>query len=81
MGGIVKVTSKGQVTIPVEIRECFGLLPGTQVEFVVDGGEVKIVQAALSRPGRGSRVVDRLRGSAAVRMTTEEIMKLTRGPA
>ncbi len=78
---MVRVTSKGQVTIPVAIRERFGLLPDTEVEFVVDGRDVKIVQAAPSRPDRGSRVVDRLRGSATVRMTTEEIMKLTRGSA
>ncbi len=75
----MRVTSKGQVTIPVEIRERFGLLPETEVEFVVDDGEVKIVQAAPTRADRGSRIVDRLRSSATVRMSTEEIMKLTRG--
>lgn len=77
----MRVTSKGQVTIPVAIRERFGLLPETEVAFVIEDGGVKIVQAAPTRPDRGSRVVERLRGSATVRMSTEEIMALTRGPA
>lgn len=33
----MRVTSKGQVTIPVGIRERFGFLPDTEVEFVVEG--------------------------------------------
>ena len=75
----MRVTSKGQVTIPVEIREQFGLLPDTEVEFVVEGGAVKIIPAEPTKSDRGSRIIDRLRGSATVRMSTEDIMKLTRG--
>lgn len=75
----MRVTSKGQVTIPIELRERYGLLPDTEVRFVVDGGAVKIIPAEPVRADRGSRAVERLRGSATVRMTTEEIMKLTRG--
>ena len=33
----MRITSKGQVTIPVEIREKAGLLPNTEVEFELDG--------------------------------------------
>ncbi len=33
----MRITSKGQVTIPVEIRERLGLLPDCEVEFVVEG--------------------------------------------
>jgi len=75
----MRITSKGQVTIPVEIREQFGLLPDTEVEFVVDDGVVKIISAEPTKSDRGSKVIDRLRGSATVRMSTEDIMKLTRG--
>ena len=74
-----RVTSKGQVTIPVEIRERFGLLPDTEVEFIVDGDTVRIARAGNDDGGRGARVVRRLRGRGTIRMTTDEIMALTRG--
>jgi AbrB family looped-hinge helix DNA binding protein len=65
----MKITTKGQVTIPVEIREKLGLLPHTEVEFEVVG-----------RAGRrGKSIVERLRGRGSVRMTTDEILALTRG--
>ena len=77
----MRVTSKGQVTIPIDIRERFGLLPDTEVEFVVANGEVKIVRAAPHDTDRGARAVRLLRGSAAAQMSTDEIMELTRGSA
>ena len=77
----MRITSKGQVTIPVEIREKAGLLPNTEVEFVLErGGEVRLVKTkATTRGGRGAEVIRRLRGSGTVRMSTDEIMALTRG--
>ena len=78
----MRITSKGQVTIPQDIREQVGLLPDTEVTFAVDGDGVRIVKASTSqRPGRGRVVVTRLRGAATVAMTTDEIMALTRGDA
>jgi AbrB family looped-hinge helix DNA binding protein len=75
----VRVTSKGQVTIPQEIRERFGFLPETEVEFRIEGNSVRLVKAAGKRgKGRGSQAVARLRGTASVRMTTDEILALTR---
>jgi AbrB family looped-hinge helix DNA binding protein len=75
----VRVTTKGQVTIPVEIREKAGLLPHTEVEFDLDAKGVHIVRAkAPRREGRGAAAVGRLRGQATVRMSTNEIMALTR---
>ena len=76
----MRITSKGQVTIPQEIREKAGLLPGTEVEFVLEAGTVTIRKVAepLAR-GRGARIVDRLAGSATIKMTTDEIMALMRG--
>jgi antitoxin PrlF len=74
----MRVTSKGQVTIPAHIRERFGLLPDTEVEFVVEGDTVKIVRAANARETRGDRVVRRLRGRAVSRLSTDEILALTR---
>jgi AbrB family looped-hinge helix DNA binding protein len=76
----VRITSKGQVTIPQGIRERTGLMPDTEVDFVVDGDAVRIVKAPDSRGrGRGARAVERLRRAGRVSMTTDEIMALTRG--
>ncbi|MGN6257791.1 MAG: AbrB/MazE/SpoVT family DNA-binding domain-containing protein [Solirubrobacterales bacterium] len=76
----MKITSKGQVTIPKEIRDKFGLLPGTEVEFVAEGQEVKVrkVEGGLTR---GRQIVDHLRRASGgdIPLTTEEIMRMTRG--
>ena len=79
----MRITSKGQVTIPQALREQAGLMPNTEVEFVLEGDAVRIVKAARARrPTRGSSVVDGLRaGGRRVRMSTEEILALTRGDA
>ena len=77
----MKITTKGQVTIPVEIREKLGLLPNTEVEFEVVGKAVRLrkVRRAGSTGRRGKSIVERLRGRGSVRMTTDEILALTRG--
>jgi AbrB family looped-hinge helix DNA binding protein len=76
----MRITSKGQVTIPAEIREQAGLLPHTEVDFEFDGKVVTIVPAVRRKKiSRGARIVAHLRGSANVGMTTDEIMALTRG--
>lgn len=74
----MRVTTKGQVTIPQEIREALGILPNTEVEFVREGGKVWLRKA---RPGArgGKALVARLRGRATTRMSTDQIMALTRG--
>ena len=75
----MRITSKGQVTIPAEIREQAGLLPHTEVDFEFDGGSVRIVRArTLGKEGRGARIVAQLRGRGDVAMSTDAIMALTR---
>jgi AbrB family looped-hinge helix DNA binding protein len=75
----VKITSKGQVTIPKELRDEFGLLPGTEVEFVPEGGEVRVRKASGGRK-RGEEFIEHLRQAGKnFTMTTDEIMRLTRG--
>lgn len=76
--GKVRVTIKGQVTIPQEIRERHGFLPGTEVRFVEHGGVVRLIKDG-DDPTRGRALVARMRGRAQTRMTTDEIMALTRG--
>ncbi len=75
----MRITSKGQVTIPIDIREQAGLMPHTEVEFEFDGTAVRIRQAKVRRqPGRGDRLIARLRGGGDVPLSTNEIMALTR---
>lgn len=75
----MRITSKGQVTIPQDIRERLGLLPLSEVEFDIVGDSVRI-RKARGKKTRGQMIVDRLRGSAPKPgMTTDEIMALTRG--
>lgn len=79
----MRITSKGQVTIPQAIREQAGLLPQTEVEFVVEPDGVRIVKATTTRrPSRGTLTVERLRrGAGQVSLSTDEIMALTRAEA
>lgn len=72
----MKITTKGQVTIPQDIRERFGLLPNTEVEFEVRGDVVVITKCSGGR--RGRRIVDAMRGRGDVPMSTDEILALTR---
>lgn len=75
----MRITSKGQVTIPAEIRERAGLLPQTEVEFEFDGKVVRIMRAKVGkRDGRGARLVAHLRGRGDVGLSTDAIMALTR---
>ena len=70
------VTTKGQVTIPQYIREKLGIAPATEIEFVEEKDRVYIIKKKGSG-NRNSRF-RKLRGVATVRMTTDEIMALTR---
>lgn len=74
----MRVTSKGQVTIPLAIRKALDLVPSSEVEFVQEGDRVVLRKRA---PGtaHGRTLVERLRGRATTRVSTEEIMRLTRG--
>ena len=74
----MKITSKGQVTIPIDIREQLGLLPQTEVEFKIVGKEARLVKLK-ENPGRGKNIIERMRGKGTIKMTTDEIMELTRG--
>lgn len=73
----MRLTSKGQVTIPLGIRKRLGLLPNTEVEFDVVGQSVRIRKA--KKQSRGREIVEHLRGTGTSGMTTDEIMALTRG--
>jgi len=72
----MRVTTKGQVTIPQHIREKLGILPATDIEFVEEKDRVYIVKK--EGPANPNNKFRKLRGIATVRMTTDEIMALTR---
>ncbi|TQE98233.1 MAG: AbrB/MazE/SpoVT family DNA-binding domain-containing protein [Spiribacter salinus] len=74
----MRITKKGQVTIPVDIRRQAGLLPDTEVEFLVHDGNI-IIREAAAASGRGQRLVQTLRGRAQAAWPTADIMALTRG--
>lgn len=73
----MKVTVKGQVTIPIQIREKLGITPNSEVDFVEEGGRVYIKRKISSIPPANR--FHRFRGAATVKMTTDEILSLTRG--
>lgn len=77
----MRVTTKGQVTIPQEIREQLGLLPNTEVTFDIVDGEARLRKARRGgKSSRGHGVIQRLRSvSPSNALSTDEIMALMRG--
>jgi antitoxin PrlF len=71
----MRVTSKGQVTIPQNIRETLGIAPQTEIQFVEDNGKFFIVKAG--GPGTKGKF-SKFRGIATAKMSTNEILALTR---
>ena len=72
----MRVGEKGQVTIPIDLREALGLLPGSTVEFRRRGDELVLHKVGDS--GRGARIVARLRGTSRSGLSTDELLSLTR---
>jgi len=79
----MRITTKGQVTIPLDVRERAGLMPGTDVEFQIEAGVVRLVKTppGAGRPTRGQKLVESLRGRGDFKMTTDEVVALMRGPS
>ncbi len=74
----MRVTSKGQVTIPLEIRDKLGLTASSEVEFeVLPDGKVCLTRA--DKPTRRNALVRKMKGRATTKLSTDQIMKLTRG--
>jgi AbrB family looped-hinge helix DNA binding protein len=75
----MRITSKGQVTIPLEVRRELGLVPGMEVEFEVDGDEARLRRSPKSKTP-GELAVESLRQHPGdVDLTTDEIMRMWRG--
>lgn len=73
----MRINSKGQITIPAEIRHQLGFHPGDTVDFSVTGVVIEVSKRA-DAPTRGERAVERLRGRATTSFTTDELMSMLR---
>lgn len=74
----MKITSKGQITIPAEIRDECGLRPGTDVEIVSDHGQVILRKANPQTTTKATHWLRTATGIARGRCTTRSVMQLTR---
>ena len=70
----MRVTHKGQVTIPKQVRRALGIRPGSDVEFELDEDGARL----LVDSGRAAEEISRMRGAGAGEMSTEEILALSR---
>ncbi|MBK6872346.1 MAG: AbrB/MazE/SpoVT family DNA-binding domain-containing protein [Kineosporiaceae bacterium] len=75
----MRVTDKGQVTIPKQLRDDLGIGPGTEVTFEPTDEGI-LIRRSTQSPSRGRRLAEQLRGRGDVPLSTDEIMALTRGP-
>ena len=71
----MRVTSKGQVTIPLAVRRKLGIEPGSEVDFELDDRGARLVRV---KTARGRAIARRMRGRGTVAMSTDEILALTR---
>jgi AbrB family looped-hinge helix DNA binding protein len=69
------ISSKGQITVPVEVRERLGLVPGTPVEFELKPGGV-FLRKGIS----GSHPVDKVWATLRLARPVDEILDEMRGP-
>lgn len=82
----MRVTEKGQVTIPKHVRNRLGIKPGSEVDFIVSDKGVTLVslegdEAAKRRAESIRAWADRVSGTIDLEgMTTEEFIELLRGP-
>ncbi len=70
----MRVTEKGQVTIPLEVRRALGIAPGTEVRFELDADGARLVLDG----GQAAAEIARIRGAGDVDLSTDEILALTR---
>lgn len=70
----MKITSKGQLTVPKKLRQKFGLTPSTEIDVVEEGNALRIV-----KKGRASSAVDRLYGILKQPASTDRLIERIRG--
>jgi AbrB family looped-hinge helix DNA binding protein len=70
-----RISSKGQITVPVAVRDELGLTVGTEIEFVVRDGE-----AVLRKGGGANHPVDRVYGRLQLGTSVDALVDAMRGP-
>lgn len=70
----MRITQKGQVTIPLDVRRALGIEPGTDVEFRLDEQGARLVLGEA----HARREIAAMRGAGDVDLSTDEILALTR---
>lgn len=70
----MRISERGQVTIPQELREQYGLLPNTEVRFVPDESGLRLVASPTSR----ATAISALYGRKRFDRSTDELMALLR---
>ena len=73
----MRITTKGQVTIPQHIREQLGLHPETEVEFSVERGAA-VIRPKKGRPTIGELTVRRLKKGPRMTMSSKQLLGLLR---
>ena len=82
----MRVTEKGQVTIPKPIRDRLGIGPGSEVDFVEEGDGIRLVSLAAdeAEARRADSIrswAGRVKGTIDLGgMSTDEYMEWVRGP-
>jgi AbrB family looped-hinge helix DNA binding protein len=74
----MKIDTNGQIAIPPNIREQLGLFPGTDIHLEVIGDTLQIRKPT---PDLGAQIIAAMRGKAISKLSTDEIMQLTRDPS
>lgn len=74
----MRITSKGQVTIPQEFREKGGFFPTMEVEFEMTKNGL-LLKKVKGKKSFGKNLITKMKGCADTKLTTEQILKLTRG--
>ncbi len=72
----MKITQKGQVTIPMEIRERYNFRPNSSIDFIEEGDRVYVVKSETELTEESP--FDKVKGIYSLKLSTDEIMKLTR---
>lgn len=80
----MKLTAEGQITIPEHIRRQAGLSPGSELEIRFENGRVWLEKISWDKEAQRQeilRAMRQLEGSATanVDLSTDEIMRMTRG--
>ncbi|RFO95692.1 AbrB family transcriptional regulator [Rhodoferax lacus] len=73
------LTSKGQVTIPKQIRDALNMLPGSRVNFAVNAEGDVVIHKVGARASRKPDRFEAMRGKADVKWRTDALMSLLRG--